>query len=331
MDAGRREAAADWLQRLSKKQVAESDVDAWLEWYGESDANRQAFDSMQTLYMRLRRVSTQQRDTLRDLMPAQRFSSRHWLGGRRVFGLALVASLAIVAVGVGLWYGVERELRPIAYAAPIDHYRTVVLPDGSAMVLGARAVANVSYTSTARGLEVLQGGAYFEVKRDARRPFVVQAGEVSITAVGTAFSVTREATTLGVTVTEGVVDVTRSPAGEPVTRPAERTRVKAGERALLPVRAASPRAQTPRLTPNPWNNGAMTFFNAPLVEVIQAVNAQGGSRILIEDPRVSDLNYSGTVFRERIDEWVAALPLIYPVRAVPLQDGTITLVLRPDE
>jgi ferric-dicitrate binding protein FerR (iron transport regulator) len=48
---------------------------------------------------------------------------------------------------------------------------------------------------------------------------------------------------------------------------------------------------------------------------------------LIDDPRVADLTYSGTVFRDRVDEWTTALPEIFPIRTVTLSDGSVALVL----
>ena len=37
------ELAADWLQRLDDPELAEQDLQAWLEWFEASDDNRKAF------------------------------------------------------------------------------------------------------------------------------------------------------------------------------------------------------------------------------------------------------------------------------------------------
>ncbi len=334
-DAIRSETAADWLQRLSDERMSEDDVQAWLQWYGASDANRRTFEDGQSLYVRLRGMNPRQRATLRALMPEEGGAGRHRFDWRRHRGLwAAAASFAIAALLAGAWLLINSEPQTQAYVAPIDHYRAVPLADGSDMVLSASAAANVSYTRKARSLEVLQGAAYFRVKHDPRRPFVVHAGEVSITAVGTAFSVRREADKLSVTVTEGSVDVvqgsTSSQKGAASTL--NRLRVKTGERTQIAVeRVTLPSPPSRPDVAGPWQDGSMQFFNMPLGKVVEAVNAQASHPILIEDPRVTDLNYSGTVFRERIDEWVAALPQLYPVRSVPLADGAVTLILRSGE
>jgi transmembrane sensor len=52
-----------------------------------------------------------------------------------------------------------------------------------------------------------QGEAFFEVAKDPNRPFVVSAGSKRVVAVGTKFSVRRDADSVGVVVTEGKVRV----------------------------------------------------------------------------------------------------------------------------
>lgn len=342
--AERREIAADWLLRLSDRNATEEDVQAWLQWYGASEHNRKAFDEAQSFYARVRGMSPAQRSTLApSVEPSARIVDRvsrsHGFSIRKWASFAAAAGVAAVVLLVGIW-GVRTaqlfEVTPqeLAYAAPIDHYRTVRLADGSEMVLSARAVAKVAFTRNARALEILQGAVYFQVKHDASRPFIVRAGEVSVTALGTAFSVNRETDRLSVTVTEGSVNVVHG-AG-PNTADTG-VRVATGGRALIPVGSKSLGGALSGSTARgageqlPQAPSSMQFFNAPLGEVIAAINTQTEYRILIDDPRVTDLNFSGTVLRERIDEWVAALPQIYPVRLVPLQDGSVTLVMRSSE
>ncbi|MDR1415641.1 MAG: FecR domain-containing protein [Odoribacteraceae bacterium] len=83
--------------------------------------------------------------------------------------------------------------------------RQVVLPDGSGVTLNVSSSLSYDGEREAR----LEGEAYFEVVKDDR-PFVLTAGEVTITVLGTAFNV--EAYPRGrvkVTLHEGRVEVTR--------------------------------------------------------------------------------------------------------------------------
>jgi transmembrane sensor len=317
-DAETREAAAHWLQRLPDRNIPEAEMSAWLRWYGADENNRRAFDDAQAFQARLRGMDERQREILRAAVPLPRI-----VAPRRRGRIALAACVTAALLGGGVWWTTggmtERGHQMTVYTAPADRHQTVRLPDGSIMALRAGAIAHVSYTPEARRLEIVEGAAYFEVARDAQRLFTVRAGEVSVTAVGTAFSVAREADQLSITVTQGSVDVARAAV--------PKQRMHAGERATVAVNPVS-EAQG-ALADKPaygWQGDSIQFHNAPLSEVVAAVNEYAHAPIAIEDPRLMDLNYSGTVFRQRVDEWIAALPQVYPVRNVALDDGTVAVV-----
>src|SRR3546814_17114732 len=73
------------------------------------------------------------------------------------------------------------------------------------------------------------GEAWFQVAKDRARPFVVEIGDVRVRAVGTAFSVRREAHGVDVQGTEGVVGVWR------VGDEANIRRVSAGKSACVEI------------------------------------------------------------------------------------------------
>src|SRR3546814_12246707 len=66
-----------------------------------------------------------------------------------------------------------------------------------------------------RDITLLAGRALFDVAKDPQRPFVVKAGDRTITALGTLFDVDVSPTELRATLAEGVVAVrpVRSGAG----------------------------------------------------------------------------------------------------------------------
>ena len=67
-----------------------------------------------------------------------------------------------------------------------------------------------------RQIRLARGEAIFAVAKDPRRPFVVNAGTYQAVAVGTRFSVRRDARDLRVVVTEGLVRLESEPSqGQP--------------------------------------------------------------------------------------------------------------------
>jgi transmembrane sensor len=246
---------------------------------------------------------------------------------------ALAASLAALVVGaVATWKLSTPSSEPesVVYTAPADRHRTVHLNDGSELALAADAVVAVSFTEALRAVALERGQTYFEVEKDAGRPFVVHAGEVRVTAVGTAFNVVRSEQAVTVTVTEGAVEVARIVVGNEIATP---VRVSMGERKIIAfsgptegdVRATTPVAGTG------WRNGRVEFTGATLADVLPLVNEYAPRTLVIDDPRVADLVYSGTILQQHVGEWIDSLPRIFPVRQVALADGTTTLVMDSDQ
>jgi transmembrane sensor len=322
----RRKAAADWLQRLDDPALPEADLQAWLHWYGECEQNRKAFEEVQTLYRQLRDLPGDYRRELR-----QRFGHTDALRPRPWARPWALAATVLLAVAGGAWWLQASDPSTVAYAAPPDRHRTIKLADGSALVLARDSLAFVKFTRHVRSLTIERGEAYFEVRHEPNRPFVVQAAAVRVTAVGTAFNMARRNDRVTVTVTEGAVDVVQLPspgaAENPPARPAplQHRRLNMGERLVLGD-ATAQSGQTQSGAELAWTNGQIRFVDAPLSQVVRAVSPYAQKRIVIDDPRIADLTYSGTVFRDRVDEWISALPAIFPVRTVALSDGSVALV-----
>lgn|GEM_PF-655909 len=206
-------AASDWLQQVNRHDVSEGVLQQWLNWCSESEDNQRAYEQVQTLYGKIREASPEYRDALRRLADAPSgaadsrsmlfslFRSRRWLA-------VAMSALVVVAAGLMLqqWYQ-SRSSPAQSYATARGEHRTLTLQDGSELALGADSMVQVEYRKQRRLVDIHRGEAYFTVKRNHARPFVVRAGTVQVTAVGTAFDVLRASERVTVAVTEGAVDV----------------------------------------------------------------------------------------------------------------------------
>jgi transmembrane sensor len=111
------------------------------------------------------------------------------------------------------------------------------LTDGSYVTLDTRSKVSVQFEPQSRVVRLEAGEALFEVAKDSTRPFVVQAGNVRVRAIGTAFVVRRRSDDdVEVTVTKGIVTVWREG-----THPEPSTRLVAGNREVItPSKMAAP-------------------------------------------------------------------------------------------
>jgi transmembrane sensor len=233
---------------------------------------------------------------------------------------AFALTIALIA-GLVVWQlGEDGPVETAAFKTERATHRDISLPDGSRVRLGARSQLFVNFTSQTRYL-VLEGGeAFFDVAKDKERPFLVQAGEVTIRAVGTEFNVRRVMDKTIVAVTEGVVEV-RQPRQATTQSASKAIRVAAGGQ--ISVDPVEPHARSAAAVVSVkqidseavigWQEGRLEFEDEPLGMVIETINRYSHREIVITDKAVSELRFSGTVSREHTDAWLFALSEIFPV------------------
>jgi ferric-dicitrate binding protein FerR (iron transport regulator) len=110
--------------------------------------------------------------------------------------------------------------------APRSSTIATTLPDGSRVTLnaGSRISYNKGFGYSNRNL-VLDGEAYFEVRKNEEVPFVISAGEAQVKVYGTMFNVKayKRKPELKVTVSEGSVLLYKT------KQPENQTKLEAGE------------------------------------------------------------------------------------------------------
>lgn len=132
-------------------------------------------------------------------MPAARTpSSRKWLHGAAT---ALAACLLLLVGPVLL-----RHLQADAVTGTAE-LRRVTLSDGTVVELAAQSALEVRFSAERRTVALLAGQAFFNVAAQAGRPFEVQAADLTVSVVGTAFDVHLLAGATTVAVQHGVVQV----------------------------------------------------------------------------------------------------------------------------
>jgi len=131
----------------------------------------------------------------------------------------VAASIAIV-LGVVLaiqhYSSFPVEIVEVAFVEksnPIGRKSTIILPDGSKVKLNSDSKIRYAKGFLNGHREViLEGEAFFEVKKDSQRPFVVRTRDVSTTVLGTSFNVNAYAQSdqIEVAVVTGKVEVKKT-------------------------------------------------------------------------------------------------------------------------
>lgn len=177
------------------------------------------------------------------------------------------------------------------YATAVGERSTITLPDGSVMVLNTASQAEVTFGDNARTVRLLRGQALFTVAHGYPAPFRVEAGDRTITAVGTIFDVRMDGARVQVSMVEGTVRV--EPRRHSDLSPQAET-LSAGE-----VLVAAPREPVRVMTADvetltSWREGLITFKDTPLSEAVAEINRYAGRPILLADAAAGRHRLSGT-------------------------------------
>jgi transmembrane sensor len=202
------------------------------------------------------------------------------------FGGAAVAAAAIGAVSLS-WPAAAQT-----YRTAKGEIRIVPLADGSSITLNTSSEIRVRIQAKERRVELVAGEALFDVAHDASRPFVVDAGDTQVKALGTSFTVRR----LGeqpveVMVRQGVVEIARP--DRPHIAP---QRVAANVRAV--AAPAAPIVET-KLAPDTvsrelaWREGMLAFEDMPLKEAAAEFARYSDTRIEFADPSIGAETVTG--------------------------------------
>jgi len=307
------ERAAEYFVRRHVASLAERrSRNAWLD--ADPDHAR-AYADQQRLWDRVGDLADDSELQALKTAGLAALNRRRWLQPRRL--IALAASL-VVLVGAGSFFSRLVETPPpVAYATALGEQRTETLADGTEIVLNTDSAVQVSYSNHRRAVALRQGEAQFEVAHDAARPFVVSVGHDTVTALGTRFQVRREPGSTSVTLLQGSVEIAHGN---------ERYRLRPDERAVISSRTGVSIASIDPASAEAWLDGWLRFRGTPLAEVIAEANRYSPRKLRLGDPRLANVQLSGT-FRAGDSASIAdAASLILPVRVARSGDE---LVLQP--
>jgi len=354
------EEAASYYLGLQDDSMSGAELKAWQAWFMRSKDHQLAFRRLETLwgamenisYDELKIASGDHTNNAGDLEAAEAGCAAENSGGsvlslmapaannepQNTYGPRWFAGIAasIAAIFIAGYMTLAPTSGPggsvaTPYYTAAGEQRLVRLADGSIVELGPDSGISVTYSTGERALELLRGQAVFTVAKNPNRPFIVRAGSGSVTAIGTVFNVRRDEGDVRVRVLEGTVAVRpqaeeaglvegEAPASAVALVTAGSQTFYSDEGAMRAVVAADVYADLA------WRTGVLTLVNRELSDVIQEVNRFVQNEVAIGDSAIGDFRFTGTVYPDKIDEWLEGLTQGYPVKVVHVSGRTILLL-----
>jgi transmembrane sensor len=257
-----------------------------------------------------------------DLLAPRAARSKGYSPRWRVFAWV---SAAAAAATILLWVAVAPRTVPSGQLAPSRLSTALAAPceqrtleDGSLVQLNRGAQLSTDFTAGVRRVRLVRGEAHFAVAKNPERPFVVEAGGVTVRAVGTAFNVQLTSAAVEVVVAEGRVAVGRE--AEAHANPMASV-LDARQRVVVPLRETglgppavtlSEAELTARLV---WQPRMLDFTDVPIASVVEELNRRNPVQLIPESAALRELRVNASIRSDNVEGFVRLLESSFDLRA----------------
>lgn len=289
------EQAAEWFAVLAGEHVSDKQRKAWQLWLASNPAHAAA-------WQRVERISGQ----FHTLPVAQRAALQ--AGGRT--RRQVLASLLLLGGGAVLGLAVSRKPLQSWVAdqtSATGQVKEVLLVDGGQLWLNSNSSVDINYNAQQRLLHLWQGELLLNSAPDTQqpaRPLLVETADGRLQALGTRFSVRKQAQGTLLSVFEGAVRVTCKTGASDT--------VRAGQQVVFDPQKIG------RLSPvsqnrDAWRRGMLLADDRPLGDFIGELAEHVPGHLAV-DPRIANLRLVGAFPLHDPERIYAALEASLPIR-----------------
>lgn len=292
----------EWYARSQAGSLTSDERRQFEAWLAARPENREAYARSARLAelgdgLRARADLVTEMPAYAALREATKASSRPLPAERRTLQWALGSALVAGAFAAAVLWVVPRAVAPDSPAQVATRHgeqRELPLEDGTRVHLNTDSSISVQFSDRERRVVLARGEGFFDVTKDAARPFVVQVGNTEVRVIGTRFSVRDSDAGVKVIVSEGKVEVVPNVRRHSPSIPTkvelapgnalrfDRVRDEVRVAAVDPERATA------------WRTGMIDFDNATIEEVVAEVNRYAGKPLVIGHERIKPMRLSGS-------------------------------------
>lgn len=225
------------------------------------------------------------------------------------------AAAIIIILGIGffttkVYQKIGGEKITNEYASIAEQGKEIVLPDGSKVVLNAHST--ITYPSKFADAErkvKLEGEAFFNVTKNAEKPFIIEAEDAEVRVLGTSFNVNASipGNKVEVFVETGLVQLTRK------NKQNDKILINPGDVGILySNQLVKEKNQNENIIA--WKTKEIIFREDNLEEVIQVLNKVYNTEIVCENDDILDLKYTSTFREQEIDSILNVICLTFNLK-----------------
>ncbi|MEM1277767.1 MAG: FecR domain-containing protein [Pseudomonadota bacterium] len=183
----------------------------------------------------------------------------------------------------------------------------VTLADGSKVTLGPETHMSYDVDGPIRQTELLHGEAFFDVRSNPDRPFIVQVAATSVTVIGTSFNLRSLEEEVELSVAEGLVQL--EPDGSDIV-----VQIEAGERVSVDEQGTigTKRPANPDEIAS-WRRQRLVYRGGRLSDVVADANRYDATWYILRDPEVARMKITASFDSTDIDGMFETLEQALPI------------------
>ncbi|HAZ02143.1 MAG: hypothetical protein A2W90_22695 [Bacteroidetes bacterium GWF2_42_66] len=233
--------------------------------------------------------------------------------------IAAILFLSVLLSGAFSYFLSNRQSNPVYYEEVNAAYGTrtnIELPEGTLVYLNSGSslrFSNHFAKQNERRVE-LKGEGFFKVAKDAKRPFIVQANKLEVTALGTEFNVNayNPDSRIEIALIEGkvAIDLVNTTKSERVMvlDPGQLARFDVTENKIYKESIVEHEKYIG------WIDGKMIFMDDPIQEVMKRMESWYNVEIQVEDEQLMNYRFTGTFINESLEEILTVFSLTSPLQ-----------------
>ena len=331
--------ASDWIVKMDRGLSADEKI-ALREWLQSDTENHDILMEMTQLWDKMDAMTRLSDLFAKPSVPTE--ASRANSQGYRSY-LAIAASTVIVAMA-GLWTLFGAVDNGNYYQTAIGEQSTVMLQDGTQLILNTNTQVSVSYSDQQRLLTLKQGELHVSVAKDKYRPLSVIAGGQIVQALGTEFNVEiTDDQKIELVVTEGKVKIglvkasvqqaveKAQPKQKSLRLPVDAPIVSAGEEIMLgdPNETITEVSADDIAVKLSWQQGNLIFRGESLEEAVKEINRYTSVEFVFMSEDLKKMRVAGLFKAGDVEGLLATLRENFDI--VSQRDGDGKVLLSEEE
>ncbi len=223
----------------------------------------------------------------------------------------IAAAIALMAItGLGLYlFSLSRTPEWVTISVPLGETVEILLPDSSKVWINAGSIFRYpkKFGAQGRRVELINGQAFFEVRKNSDNPFSVHSATFDVTVLGTSFDIKSydDEGSASIEVRSGQVKVM-------VPGLAESEILTQGKMALISKEAGTVEVREKEADYiGAWKEGRVVFYNEPMTMVINALERNYNVRILADNPEMLQAPLTIKLDRQPLRDILEALKYIF--------------------